>query len=130
MPLLFELDTVTCFALTRGRHTHATVARIRDTTQLLVDVYHFKGRMYVHPIKVWDRYSPTMFLPYRAEGNKWAAVFESGDAAEVSLASSDEPLEVEVASLAPWESVYRRAVSLRLGDGNRRLKPQSFWRSN
>ncbi|MCX7598291.1 MAG: PEP/pyruvate-binding domain-containing protein, partial [Armatimonadetes bacterium] len=113
-PFLFELDTVTYFALTRGRHSHAAVARIRDTTQLLVDVYHAKGRLYVHPLKVWDRYSPTMFLPHRAEGEKWTPVFESGDAAEVSLAASGGPLEAEVASLAPWESVYRRVVSLRL----------------
>jgi hypothetical protein len=40
-----------------------TVARIRDTTQLLVDVYHHKSNYYIHPLKVWNRYSPTMFLP-------------------------------------------------------------------
>ena len=114
-PFLFELDTVTYFALTRGRHSHAAVARIRDTTQLLVDVYHVKGRLYVHPLKAWDRYSPTMFLPHRVQGDKWTPVFESGDAAEVSLAASSGPLEAEVAALAPWESIYRRAVSLRLG---------------
>ena len=35
-PFLFELDTVAYFALTRGRHSHSAVARIRDTTQLLI----------------------------------------------------------------------------------------------
>ena len=57
-PYLFELDTVTYFALTRGEHEHSAVARIRDTTQILVDVYHVNGNVYVHPLKVWDRYSP------------------------------------------------------------------------
>ena len=43
-PFLFELDTVAYFALTRGRHSHSAVARIRDTTQILLDVYQVEGR--------------------------------------------------------------------------------------
>jgi len=42
-PFLFELETVAYFALTRGRHSHRAVARIRDTTQLLLDVYRVGG---------------------------------------------------------------------------------------
>ena len=38
-PYLFELDTVAYFPLLRGRHSFDAVARIRDTTQLLLDVY-------------------------------------------------------------------------------------------
>ena len=37
-PYLFELDTVAYFPLIRGRHSFDAVARIRDTTQLLLDV--------------------------------------------------------------------------------------------
>ncbi|MCX7006440.1 MAG: phosphoenolpyruvate synthase, partial [Kiritimatiellaeota bacterium] len=48
-PFLFELDTVTYFALTRGQHAPSAVARIRDTTQLLLDVVHAQGRLYLHP---------------------------------------------------------------------------------
>ena len=33
-PFLFELETVTYFALTRGQHSHSAIARIRDTTQI------------------------------------------------------------------------------------------------
>ncbi len=63
-PYLFELETVAYFALTRGQHSHSAVARIRDTTQLLIDVYQVQDIMYLHPLKVWDRYSPKMFLPH------------------------------------------------------------------
>lgn len=38
-PYLFDLDTVAYFPLLRGRHSYDAVARIRDTTQLLLDVY-------------------------------------------------------------------------------------------
>lgn len=38
-PYLFQLDTVAYFPLLRGRHSFEAVERIRDTTQLLLDVY-------------------------------------------------------------------------------------------
>ena len=38
-PFLFILDAVAYFALLRGVHTHSTIARIRETTQLLLDLY-------------------------------------------------------------------------------------------
>ncbi len=112
-PYLFELATITYFALTRGKHAHSAVARIRDTTQLLLDVYHVKGQMYLHPLKVWDRYSPQMFLPHRVAGEQWAPVFQSADAAAVAASARQAPLRVSADSIAPWESVYRRLLPYR-----------------
>ncbi len=62
-PFLFRLDTVAYFPLLRGRHSYEAVARIRDTTQLLLDVHTGDG-LYLHPLKVWNRYSAKMFLPH------------------------------------------------------------------
>ena len=107
-PFLFELDTVAYFALTRGRHRHSAVARIRDTTQLLLDVYRADGGTYLHPLKVWDRYSPQMFLPHIMTDPVWTPVFGSGDAALLSASAFRKPLKAK--PLAPWESVYRRLM--------------------
>ena len=107
-PFLFELDTVAYFALARGRHRHSAVARIRDTTQLLLDVYRADGNMYLHPLKVWDRYSPQMFLPHIMTDPVWTPVFGSGDAALLSASAFRKPLKAK--PLAPWESVYRRLM--------------------
>jgi len=109
-PYLFELDTVTYFALTRGHHSHSAVARIRDTTQILIDVYHVKSKLYIHPVKVWDRYSSQMFLPHVVSGNKWTPVFQSGDASAVTATAKKHPLRAAAGSIAPWESVYRRLL--------------------
>ncbi len=109
-PFLFELDTVAYFALTRGRHSHSAVARIRDTTQLLLDVYQVKGEMYLQPIKVWDRYSPQMFIPHVVSDSVWTPVFGSGDAAALSASASRKPLSTLAQSIAPWDSVYRRLM--------------------
>jgi pyruvate,water dikinase len=66
-PFLFELNTITYFGIIRGRHSFDTIARIRETTQILIDVYSEGKDMYIHPLKVWKRYSNSMFLPHRFE---------------------------------------------------------------
>lgn len=107
-PYLHELDTVAYFALTRGRHSHRAVARIRDTTQVLIDLYHVKGNLYIHPLKVWDRYSSEMFVPHLYAKGVLTPVFYSGDASAISLTAGVPPLRVKADSIAPWDSVHRR----------------------
>ena len=63
-PYLFILDTVAFFPLIRGKHSFQAIAKIRDTTQLFLDVYADNENVYVRPDKVWNRYSETMFLPH------------------------------------------------------------------
>lgn len=64
-PYLYELDTVAWFCILRNTHNYATIARIRDTTQLLIDLYPDNDCIFIHPVKVWKRYSPVMFFPHR-----------------------------------------------------------------
>ena len=107
-PYLRELDTIAYFALTRGQHSHSAVARIRDTTQVLIDLYHVEDRLYVHPLKVWDRYSSQMFVPHLYAKGALTPVFGSGDASAISQTASRSPLKVKADSLAPWDSVFRK----------------------
>ncbi len=117
-PYLFELDTVAYFALVRGKHDNSVIARIRDTTQVLIEVYKIDGQMYVHPLKVWDRYSPQMFLPHVVSEKDWTTIFRSGEAAAVSATASKHPLRGTAVPIAPWDSVYNKLVLYReTGEG-------------
>lgn len=77
-PFLFRLDTVAFFPLIRGMHSFKAIAKIRDTTQLFLDVYSDARHIYVQPLKVWNRYSETMFLPhvYDKDTGKFAVLTE------------------------------------------------------
>ncbi len=112
-PFLFELDTVTYFALTMGSHEDDTVARIRDTTQLLINVYHVKGQPFFHALKVWDRYSSQMFMPHEITEQELVPVIHSGEAAEITSLARKNPLRAGAESIAPWESVYRKLLQYR-----------------
>ncbi|MBN1375460.1 MAG: PEP/pyruvate-binding domain-containing protein [Dehalococcoidia bacterium] len=112
-PYIFQLGPIAYFALTRGRHLHTAVARVRDTTQILIDVYHVKNSMYIHPIKVWNRYSSQMFLPHQILDNGWEPVSISGEAAAVSSTALKQPLSASILSGAPWEVVYDKLLQHR-----------------
>lgn len=82
-PFLYELDTIAYFAIIRNAHTYSTIAGIRETTQLLLDLYQVNGHFYIHPLKVWSRYSPTMFFPHLIDGGEALCITASAQAAEL-----------------------------------------------
>jgi hypothetical protein len=115
-PYLFELNTVAYFAILRGRHSFKTVARIRETTQVLLDVYNFKGKTCVHPLKAWERYSPTMFLPHIMEGDKFIPIINSVDASQLFGLLSDKSSVDAARNLDYWDRIFIKARELLVDD--------------
>jgi pyruvate,water dikinase len=123
-PFVFEQRSIAYFALTRGQHSHATIAKIRDTTQILVDVYHVGGTTYLHPLKVLGRYSPHMFLPHRVSETGWTPVFQSGEAAAVLSKAWKKNFPAAADSVAPWQSVYTKLAEYHKENANAPYTPE------
>lgn len=102
-PYLFELETIAYFALLRNRHTHDTVAGIRSTTQVLLDLHQQGAATYVHPLKVWERHSPTMFFPHELDGGHARSITSSAASAALfaKLHRKTEPPD-------PWDAFLNR----------------------
>ena len=111
-PYLFELNTVAYFAILRSRHSFKTVARIRETTQVLLDVYNNNGKICVHPLKAWKRYTPTMFLPHIMEGGKFVPILNSADAASILHFMTDKNTTSGVRNLDYWDRIFLKAGSI------------------
>jgi hypothetical protein len=79
----------------RNAHTFGTIAGIRETTQLLLDLYRIGGRHYIHPLKVWQRYSPTMFFPHLVERQEAFSITASAEVAELfsSISRGEDRLD-------------------------------------
>ncbi|SER42286.1 Pyruvate phosphate dikinase, PEP/pyruvate binding domain [Gracilibacillus ureilyticus] len=103
-PYLFELDTVAYFAITRNVHTYSTIAGIRETTQVLLDLYEVEGKRYIHPLKVWQRYSPTMFFPHLIEGSNVKSITASSEAS--SLFANVNLVEERMDN---WDVIFAKA---------------------
>lgn len=115
-PYLFELNTVAYFALLRGRHSFKTVARIRETTQILLDIYNYQGKLCIHPLKAWNRYSPTMFLPHILEDETCTPIMSSVDATNLFAYLAQRSTVSAERKLDYWDRIFLQAQELLLDD--------------
>lgn len=104
-PFLFKLDTVAWFALNPARHSRTTLDRIRETTQVLVDIHRAGDDVQIQPIKVWRRQSPTMFLPHREDSGRFVPVTDSSDATRLQAAIEQEELHPQPL-LDYWDRLF------------------------
>jgi len=111
-PYLFRLDTVAYFALLRNRHAHKTIARIRETTQVLLELHSRDGQLYVHPLKVWQRHSPTMFLPHRQTDNSFVPLANSLEATELLSKAYRQVQDAGSRRLDHWHRLFLQAEEL------------------
>ena len=102
-PYLYDLDTVTYFALLRDGHSFDAVSSIRGTTQLLIDVFRHEDRLYVHPLKVDRRSSPTMYLPHVRDGKAFRPLTESAVLSEVLEDLSKRRVDAVSRTLDIWD---------------------------
>jgi hypothetical protein len=111
-PYLFELNTTAYFAILRNRHSFKAIARIRETTQVLIDVYNYQGQVCVHPIKVQHRYSPTMFFPHIKKKDDLVPVINSVEATQLFSYLSDHQTVSAQRRLDYWDRLFMEARHL------------------
>jgi len=111
-PYLFELDTIAYFSIMRHSHSFKTVARIRETTQLLLEVYKPGNEYYVHPLKVWNRYSSTMFFPHLEEGAEFSPITDSVDTTQLFSGISRRENQSPGRYLDYWDHLFLKAEDL------------------
>ncbi|KPQ30575.1 MAG: Phosphoenolpyruvate synthase/pyruvate phosphate dikinase [Marinobacter excellens HL-55] len=115
-PFLFELDTVAWFALHPDRHSRVTLDRIRQTTQVMIDVQRHGDNVQIQPIKAWRRQSPTMFLPHREQDGQFQPITDSSDATRLQ-ASLEQEYPQRQPLLDYWDRLFQEA-SRALAEGD------------
>jgi pyruvate, water dikinase len=108
-PYLYELETVTYFGLLRDHHSQEAVSAIRDTTQILVDVFRHQQNLYIHPLKVDQRHSPTMYLPHAWDGITFRPVSESAVLSEMLVQISEQRVAAASRTLDVWDRSFVEA---------------------
>ncbi len=111
-PYLFELNTTAYFAILRNHHSYKAIARIRETTQVLIDVYTYHRKLCIHPIKIQDRYSPTMFFPHIKERDHLVPVINSVEASQLFSHLLQEKSAPAHRILDYWDHLFIQAESL------------------
>ncbi|MEN7972260.1 MAG: PEP/pyruvate-binding domain-containing protein [Verrucomicrobiota bacterium] len=110
-PYLFDMETVTYFAVFRNYHTSRAIVPIQNTTQLFLDVYRHKDELYVRPIKAQHRYSPTMNMLHVRHGEAFIPVMSSAVISEILTSAKWSGLHSD-SSLGFWDSAFLQAHEL------------------
>jgi hypothetical protein len=112
-PYILDLESLAYFPLYRGCHSVHATHPITETTQIFLDLYRHNDELYIHPIKVQHRYSPTMYMLHAWEGEEFQPVTESSTISEILTSM-------------PWAGLD--SVRLRLGIWNRKfLHAEEVW---
>jgi len=122
-PYLYELETVTYFGLLRG-HSLEAVSAIRDTTQLLLNVFRDGERILVHPLKVDGRHSPTMYLPHFWEDGNFRPVTESSVLSDILSGGRSQRDEGVTRRLDLWDRMFLRARTVQEEVNSGTLPPE------
>ena len=118
-PYLYDYDTVALFVLLREVPTPLASRVIHDTAQVVLDVYRCNDNLYILPLKVFERRSPTMYMLHSFQGDKVRPVTQSALLSEI-LSQTPQPwIDPSVDLPGPWTQTFTRAQAvhsqLRLG---------------
>jgi len=108
-PYLFDIEAVAYFALYRNYHSFHATEPIINTAQVSCNVYRYKDNIYVYPLKVLQRYSPTMYMLHVWQNDDFPIVTHSATISEVLHSQAPSPLESPQATQGVWNRVLQQA---------------------
>ena len=111
-PYLFDFETETFFSLLRSRHSENTVLRIHHTAQIIIDVYHKEEKYYIHPIKVWKRHSPTMYMLHVWNENKFTPMKKSSEISEILAEYAQPWVDFTTKIQDIWTKTFNQAYEI------------------
>jgi len=108
-PYLYDVKAIAYFALMRGFHSPDASTPIAETAQVVCDVYRHRDRLYVHPLKVQQRYSPTMHMLHAWTGEEFRTVADSATTSEVMAAVPWSGLDAAGRGRGVWDRAFLEA---------------------
>ncbi|MCX7886857.1 MAG: PEP/pyruvate-binding domain-containing protein [Verrucomicrobiae bacterium] len=124
-PYLYELDTIAYFALEKHVHSvHATGA-IFNTAQVIIEVYRHGQRIFVHPKKVWQRRSPTMYTLHSWDGYQFTPVTSSATITDILSGVPHPWTEFTIHRPGIWVRTFQQAQHVLQEIRNGRASPES-----
>jgi pyruvate, water dikinase len=107
-PYLYDVEAIAYFALDRSFHAPIVPTTIKDTAQVFLDVYHDDVHLYVHPLKVQQRHSPSMYMLHVWDHDDFTPVADSATTARVLGAAVGLGAEAARGTEGIWRGAFRR----------------------
>ncbi|MBD3307801.1 pyruvate phosphate dikinase, partial [candidate division KSB3 bacterium] len=111
-PYLYTYDTVTYFVLLRNSHRPLAIQPIHNTAQVVLDVFRSKDTLYVLPLKVLKRHSPTMYMLHSWEEGAFHPVTKSVILSEILSNTTQFSIDFNTDRKDIWTTTFMRAQTI------------------
>jgi len=108
-PYLYDLETVAYFLLLRNHQTPVAIEAIHKTAQVVLDVFKKNDKIYILPIKVWNRFSPTMYMLHGMDGENFSPVNKSFIVSEILTKVPQPWLDANIDRQDVWTNTLIQA---------------------
>jgi len=116
-PYLFDRGDLAYFYLDRSKHAPKTIAPIQQTAQIIIDLFNHGGKIFVRPVKVQQRHSPSMHMLHLWKNEKMTPITESHIMAEVLSSTMGTTVSPSEGPTDIWNRTLREAkYIIKLGD--------------
>jgi hypothetical protein len=112
-PYLFDVEAIAYFTVLRNHHSSYATDAIAETAQVVLDVYRHKERMYLHPVKVQQRYSPTMYMLHAMTDGDMVPLTQSATTTEILASIPWGRVGPGGLELGLWEQTFMQAQEAR-----------------
>jgi pyruvate,water dikinase len=114
-PYLYDFETATYFSLLRDHHMSTAIKAIHNTAQVIVDIYKRKEQLYLHPLKVYKRHSPTMYMLHHWKDHSFIPVSNSAVIADIMTSIPQPWLDFTMQPLDIWTRTFTKASEITSG---------------
>lgn len=108
-PYVYECGAVAYFVLLRNSHRPVTINLIHQTAQVVVNIFQRNEYLYILPLKVFDRHSPTIYMLHSWENDEFRPVTQSAVLADILSGINQPSIDFNVAHKDTWTMTLLQA---------------------
>jgi len=108
-PALRKFNTLAYFGLIRNYHSWHATEGIHETASVLLEVYRKADNLYIHPLKVLHRHTPSMYALHEWKGREFIPVTSSATLSEILSKGASPWIDFTFHRFGIWTRTYMQA---------------------
>ncbi len=108
-PYVLRQESLAYFSLRKKWHSNHATDTIYATAQVIADVHHHDGRVYVQPQKVDQRHSSTMYMLHEWRGDAFVPITNSAIIADIITGETQPLMNFTIQRYGSWIRTFHEA---------------------
>jgi hypothetical protein len=111
-PFVLKIKSLAYFSIYKSQHSSHFTDSLYSTAQIIIEVYSYKGNLYIQPKRVENRHSPTMYMLHVQEEMSFLPVTNSATTADVVGTMRRPLLNFTIQRFGVWTQFYHDAQTV------------------